>query len=56
MESGCKWVVKGEMVKEFVGDKILDCYYNLLNVVFVLDFLNFRWCLYLDCLYIIGCI
>ncbi|OWZ63510.1 hypothetical protein AYX15_04541 [Cryptococcus neoformans] len=55
MESGCKRVVKGEMVKELAGDKTSDRYYNLLNAAFVSDSPNLRWCPHPDCPYIIGC-
>ncbi|WVO12476.1 hypothetical protein L204_100076 [Cryptococcus depauperatus] len=55
MESGCKRLVREEMIGLLAGQHIAKRYKNLLSNAFVQDSPNLRWCPHPDCEYIIGC-
>ncbi|EIW72066.1 hypothetical protein TREMEDRAFT_36398 [Tremella mesenterica DSM 1558] len=55
MESGCERIVREEIIDELVPAADEDRYHNLLNMAFVADAPNLRWCPHPDCEYIIEC-
>ncbi|WVQ84717.1 hypothetical protein IAT38_006874 [Cryptococcus sp. DSM 104549] len=55
MESGCKRVVREETVEELTTPETVKRYRNLLNMAFVADSPNMRWCPHPDCEFVIEC-
>ncbi|KAK6909443.1 hypothetical protein I203_103461 [Kwoniella mangroviensis CBS 8507] len=55
MESGCKRIVREEIIDDLVTHDISKRYHNLLNAAFVADSPTLRWCPHPNCEYIIEC-